>query len=97
MGLAGSDYAHHRHFVDAAETYRYDFVQTLNQDMVEQNSSWDYRAGREMWESIPAFSYESPGLGWALGHYAMGLGLLGLWFVGVALMVPVAVTRMKIN
>ena len=97
MGLAGSDYAHHRHFVDAAEAYRFDFVQTLNRDMVTQNASWDYRAGRAMWESIPAFIYESPGLGWTLGHYTMGLGLLGLWFVAVALMVPVAVTRMKIN
>lgn len=97
MGLAGSDYAHHRHFVEAAETYRYDFVQTLNRDMVAQNSSGDYRAGRSMWESIPAFTYQSPGLGWALGHYTTGLGLLGLWFVAVALAVPVAVTRMKIN
>ena len=97
MGLAGSDYAHHRHFVEAAETYRYDFVQTLNRDMVEQNASWDYRAGRAMWESIPAFVYESPGFGWTLGHYKTALGLLGLWFIAVALMVPVAVTRMKIN
>ena len=97
MGLAGSDYVHHRHFVEAAEAHRYEFVQTLNRDMVAQNASWDYRAGRAMWESIPAFTYESPGLGWTLGYYTIGLGLLGLWFVAVALMVPVAVTRMKIN
>ncbi len=97
MGLAGSDYAHHQHFVEAAETYRYDFVQTLNRDMVAQHSNWEYRAGRSMWESIPAFAYESPGLSWTLSHYTIGLGLLGLWFVAVALTVPVAVTRMKIN
>ncbi len=97
MGLAGSDYAHHRHFVEAAETYRYDFVQMLNRDMVAQNASWDYRAGRAMWESIPTFTYESPGLGWTLSHHTIGLGLLGLWFVVVALAMPVAVTRMKIN
>ena len=97
MGLAGSDLAHHRHFVEAAETYRYDYVQTLNLDMVERNASWDYRAGRSMWESIPAFTYESPGLSWALGHYTIGLGFLGLWFVAVTVMVPVAVTRMRTN
>jgi len=97
MGLAGSDYAHHRHFVEAAETYRYDFVQTLNRDMVAQDASWDYRAGRAMWESIPAFTYAAPGLGWTLGHYSIGLGLLGLWFIAVVLMAPMAVTRMKIN
>ena len=97
MGLAGSDYAHHRHFVDAAEAYRYDFVQTLNRDMVTRNASWDYQAGRTIWESIPAFAYESPTLGWTLRHYPIGLGLLVLWFVAVVLMVPVAVTRMKIN
>ena len=97
MGLAGSDYAHHRHFVEAAETYRYDFVQMLNRDMIAQSASWEYRAGRAMWESIPAFAYELPGLAWTLGRYAIGLGLLGLWFVAVTLLVPVAVRRMRIS
>jgi ABC-2 type transport system permease protein len=30
MGMAGSDFDHHRHFADAAEEYRFNLVQTMN-------------------------------------------------------------------
>lgn len=32
--VAGTDVAHHRHFLDAAEAYRYAFVQALNRDIL---------------------------------------------------------------
>ncbi|MEL6615841.1 MAG: ABC transporter permease subunit, partial [Bacteroidota bacterium] len=33
--LTGTDYRHHRHFADAAEAYRYEYVQMLNQDLID--------------------------------------------------------------
>ena len=81
MGMAGSDYPHHQHFVRAAETYRYDLVQTLNQDMVDVNASWDYTAGADFWSSLPPFSYTSPDAKWAAGHYRLAMLALGFWFL----------------
>jgi ABC-2 type transport system permease protein len=95
MGLAGTDYAHHRHFVDAAEEYRFGFVQALNRDMVESNASWDFKADRELWESIPPFAYRAPGLGWALRQATAALALLGLWAAGAVLAAVAAVARLS--
>ncbi|MEM8599102.1 MAG: ABC transporter permease subunit [Bacteroidota bacterium] len=100
--LTGTDYRHHRHFADAAETYRYDYVQTLNQDLIDNarpGGAWDrdYVVGEALWASIPPFTYEPPGAGWALRGYGTALGLLALWLVGLAVAVPVAVARMPLD
>lgn len=89
MGLAGSDYAHHRHFVEAAEEYRYTLVQTLNQDLIDQDGDWDFLADRSMWERIPAFAYDVPNTTWVLSLYGLSLAALFFWTVlVVALFVP---------
>jgi ABC-2 type transport system permease protein len=33
MGLAGTDFAQHRHFAEAAEGYRRSFVKAINDDI----------------------------------------------------------------
>jgi len=95
MGFAGSDHLHHRHFVKAAETYRYDFVQALNQDMVDQGAAWDYRSGRELWEKIPSFEYEPPSISTVLDHYSLSLVILVFWNALLLILTPVAITHMK--
>ncbi|MEM8556899.1 MAG: ABC transporter permease subunit [Bacteroidota bacterium] len=100
--LTGTDYRHHRHFTEAAETYRYTYVQMLNQDLIDNakpGGTWDrdYAVGEELWAAIPAFDYDLPSAGWALGGHATALGLLGLWLLGLAVAVPVAVARMPLD
>ena len=96
MGFAGSDYMHHRHFVEAAETYRFDFVQTLNQDLIDAQGGWDYLVGRDMWEKIPPFSYDLPPVSEVLHHYLPGLIVLGIWNLLLLLFLPVAIANLKI-
>jgi ABC-2 type transport system permease protein len=80
MGLAGTDFGQHRHFVTAAETYRRDMQRVLNNDItVHQKPGQTYLAGRELWDQVPAFDYTPPGTGWVLGRYAGALAVLGLW------------------
>ncbi|MEO0557199.1 MAG: ABC transporter permease subunit [Bacteroidota bacterium] len=100
--LTGTDYRHHRHFADAAEDYRYTYVQMLNQDLIDNaapGGTWDsdYVVGDDFWARIPAFDYDAPSAGWALGGHGIALGLLGLWLVGLALAVPAAVARMPLD
>ena len=97
MGFAGSDHLHHRHFVEAAETYRFDFVQALNQDMVDEGAAWSFRAGRELWEQIPAFDYEPPSVSALLEYYSVSLFILCLWSVVLLVLTPAAIAHMKVG
>jgi ABC-2 type transport system permease protein len=96
MGLAGTDFAQHRHFVTAAETYRRDIQRTLNNDIaVHQRPGQTHLAGRELWDQVPAFDYSPPGTGWVLGHYAPALVVLGAWLLlSVVAMVRAATTAL---
>ncbi|MEO0743608.1 MAG: ABC transporter permease subunit, partial [Bacteroidota bacterium] len=100
--LTGTDYRHHRHFAETAEAYRLDYVQVLNQAVIDNAKpglEWDrdYAVGEEVWAAIPAFAYEPPSAAWALGGHATALALLGLWLVGLVIAVPVAVARMPLD
>lgn len=80
MALAGTDFAHHRHFATAAERHRRDFVRVLNEDMM--NSTGHGVVGRSLWEKLPAFRYEPPAVSHAVRAAAPGLLVLVLWAVG---------------
>ncbi len=97
MGLAGSDFVHHRHFAEAAEEYRYTFVQMLNQDMIDQDAQWDYTVGREFWEQIPDFAYTPPSPGWAVQQYSLSLGLLAGWVLVLGVFLPSSLRRMEVG
>jgi ABC-2 type transport system permease protein len=83
MALAGTDYAHHRRFVDATAGYRVEFVQALNAEMAAYEG-WDtfaFTGNRDLWERIPEFTFDTPGALWALGTHAWSVVILGAWFM----------------
>ena len=96
MGLSGTDFGQHRHFVTAAEAYRRDIQRTLNGAIAaNQKPGQTYLAGRELWDQVAPFVYEPPSTGWVLGQYAPALAVLGVWLAGaVALLVRAASTAM---
>jgi ABC-2 type transport system permease protein len=83
MGLAGTDFAHHRAFVNAAEEYRRMIQRVLNADITENSKPGVvYEAGPELWHKVPAFSYTAPRTGWVVQHYRWSLILMTAWLVG---------------
>lgn len=96
MGLAGTDEAHHRHFADAAEAYRYEYVQTLNQDMVDQDADWDYLADAALWERVTPFDYQAPDVAWAVRPYGLAAASLALWAFGLLVLLPFTLRRMPV-
>lgn len=86
MGLAGTDFAHHRSFVTAAEDYRRQLQRVMNGDIADHSKPGVvYTAGPDLWARVPEFEYEAPGLGWALAQNGKALVMLALWLmVGVA-------------
>jgi ABC-2 type transport system permease protein len=60
MAFAGTDFAHHRNFARAAEEHRRNFVQLLNEDLMNNaiQTNPGYSAGPELWEKLPVFAPE---------------------------------------
>jgi ABC-2 type transport system permease protein len=87
MGLAGTDFRQHRHFVAAAENYRRLIQRTMNEDIMAHPTRGAYLADKELWEKVPAFEYSAPPTAWVLGNVGWSIGILGLWLaVSVAWM-----------
>jgi ABC-2 type transport system permease protein len=87
MALAGTDFAQHRDFLAAAESYRRRIQRTLNEDIMAHPTAKGgvYLAGRELWEQVPAFAYDAPGTAWVLGRIRWSVGMLLAWLVAAVI------------
>jgi ABC-2 type transport system permease protein len=83
MGFAGTDFDHHRRFATAAEAYRRTLVGTMNEDMKQHAGKQDYayRGGPDLWQRVPAFSYDAPPARWALEHQWLSASCLLAWTI----------------
>ncbi|NOT27640.1 MAG: DUF3526 domain-containing protein [Acidobacteria bacterium] len=97
MGLAGTDFAHHRHFTTAAEDYRRTIIRYMNQDILVHpvKDGEEYLAGSDLWQKVPPFEYEAPSASWALGHYITSTVLLSGWLAATLLAAFVAANRIE--
>jgi len=96
--LAGTDLAHRRHFEDAAEQYRQRFTTLMDE--------WDLRAtrgvtsfdskyaGDAQWQAMPVWTYEPPGIGFALRSAWPDFAALALWLV--AALTALALTARRV-
>lgn len=97
MGLAGTDFAHHRDFAAAAERYRRLLVKKMNDDMTFNAGKLDYSylAQPAVWQSVEDFDYDAPTAVWALRNQSASLGLLALWFVAAAAAALIFTAKIK--
>lgn len=94
MGLSGTDFAQFRDFSIAAEKYRRMFINVMNDDITKAPKSTQPHMGDDkLWASVPAFEYNSPGVGTVLGQQAWSLGILAAWAVVAAASAGWAATR----
>jgi ABC-2 type transport system permease protein len=81
MGLAGTDFVHHRAFTTAAEQHRRLVQDMMSADLVagadtQGDKHFAYQAGPDLWARVPPFDYHPPGAGWALRHNWTSLAVL---------------------
>lgn len=81
MGLAGTDFAHHRSFTTAAEQHRRVVQDMMSEDLVARadplgNQHFQYQAGSELWSQVPPFHYHLPNSAWALHRNWTSLAVL---------------------
>jgi ABC-2 type transport system permease protein len=98
MGLAGTDFAQHRHFVTAAEEYRRGLQRFLNGEMTRKarGLDFDYRADPAFWATAPRFQYEPPGLSSVLARQAPATSLLALWAAAASVAAVWAASRLRV-
>ena len=96
MGLAGTDFAQHRHFATAAEQYRRYFIQVMNDDILKNaGKSGPYLRKDDLWAQVKDFEYTLPSIGWVLSQHSVALSLLSGWCLGGALLAWWATSRLR--
>lgn len=99
MALAGTDFAHHRHFAVAAEQHRREFVRVLNEDLKLNARPGDpsYKAGRKLWEALPEFRLAALPAERAFESARLGLALLAAWFLAATAALFFAAGRLRVS
>lgn len=93
--LAGADFSHQRHFIDAAERYRRMLVNRMNAEGMAHRASGQERHtdDERLWSQIPPFAYAEPALGASSGTALPALAALLLWLGAVWLLLRTAARR----
>lgn len=84
MGAAGTDWHHHRHFAQAAESWRRMMVEEMNDALIYESDSQNYADNirtRELWASVPDFDYQPPGIGKVVREMRFPAIILGIWLI----------------
>ncbi|RYG55078.1 DUF3526 domain-containing protein, partial [bacterium] len=80
MAMAGTDFAQHRRFAQAAETHRRLIQKTMNDDILAHPVRGKPHFGNAaLWSQVPEFDYQIPALSWVVGQQLLSLGVLALW------------------
>lgn len=85
--MAGTDVAHHRHFLEAAEIYRHAFVQALNRDILQNrpaggSNTVAYKAEvAKITAGLGSFAPSAVSLADVWARAWPGLAVLGAWTV----------------
>ena len=79
--LAGSDFHHHRRFVDGAEQYRRELVNRMNREVMRRPADGAAKptGDARLWRQIPEFVHRPPGLLQAAAGAGWALWALTVW------------------
>jgi ABC-2 type transport system permease protein len=98
MGIAGTDFAHHRQFAVAAEQHRRLIQDLMSEDLVahadpQGRGHFQYQAGSDLWTRVPRFSYSAPAVEWALHSNLRSFGILAASLAIAVALAHIAVWR----
>ncbi len=107
MGLSHSDIEEHIHFADAAEQYRRQVMKTLNMDIAynskkmnynikKRGGSESYTRGRDLWESIPDFTYRPLSFTSVIKNHSLDIVVLSVWFLLSLVFVFIISLKLKV-
>lgn len=94
---AGSDFSHHRHFIDSAEQYRRDLVNRMNADGMAHGAHGAERhtSDARLWSQVPTFLYRPPALGTRSADAWPAFAALAAWLALSGLILTAASRRLR--
>ncbi|HEC58056.1 hypothetical protein LCGC14_0760610 [marine sediment metagenome] len=84
--LSGTSYQQVKRYEEAAEAYRYQFIQSLNDlhiNEVKVKDKKEQRISKEHWSHLKGFDYQPPKLSQDLHSVLTSMGLFLLWCIGI--------------
>lgn len=95
--LAGTDFAHQREFIDAAERYRRALVNRMNAEGMAHSASGEerYTADARLWGDIAPFTYSPPRLGTGMRDNLVAVLAIALWLITAGLLLRTVAQRLK--
>jgi len=95
--LTGTDFTHHRDFIDAAERYRRALVNRLNSDLIPKPAvgGREHTNNADLWSQVPAFEYMPLPLSTGVAPSLAALAALVCWLAGGAALVAHSATHVR--
>lgn len=95
--VAGTDFSHHRDFIDTAEQYRRDMVNMLNADGMAHRARGEERHVNDvqLWSQVSEFDYRAPPLRQNLGIVMPAVAAMALWLAAAWILLALAARRLK--
>lgn len=91
MAFAATDWYSFNDFQQKTNTYRRHLIRTMNNDMAKNSrfgEFYEYKAGRNLWETISDFKYLTPKVTIIFKYYLMELASLLLWILIMFILIP---------
>ncbi len=99
MGFTASDNLHHQEFLVQVETYRRDFIKTLNDEHAfggSKTGDWGWKAGNAFFKSVPDYEYRPIAIAAVFPNYLPDLLLLAAWALFVSLLLVFGTNKMQL-
>jgi ABC-2 type transport system permease protein len=84
--VAGTDFHQHRHFVNAAESYRRALVSRINGEVTRHDTATNerYEEGADFWANVAPLTYRPPAIAGVIAWVAIPLLALAAWCAAAA-------------
>jgi ABC-2 type transport system permease protein len=95
--FAGTDFFHHRHFIDAAERYRRALVNRMNEDLIPHPAvgGREHTNDETLWSDVPAFAYAQWPPSTAVRAALPGLVALAAWLLAATCLLGITAARIR--
>ena len=102
--LSGTDVEFSNDFSAAGEAYQRNMVRVLNDDLMKNargmtnySAEWGYRANQSLWQRVPAFDFDPPGLARVVERNFLPLAILLLWLLMSVGILEIAARKLRMD
>jgi ABC-2 type transport system permease protein len=94
----GTDFVHHRHFIDFAESYRRRLVNRMNADLIPNPAvgGREHTSNIDLWSDVPAFDYTPLSASAAARSASAALVALAFWAIASVGLAALTARRIRI-